>query len=143
MAKCSNLTIVTSTAPFSIDWEGCDQDEVSTGRRVATATVESGLPKHFSSDNGVSHSGGPIWTESNATCREGLGPRLSNCCKHGSLCSTRCEPVKLHLSMSSSKQLSNWANTLESDNPHVKPAEDSRGLSTASGLADHIVHLLG
>ncbi len=32
--------------------EGRDQDEVSTGRRVATATVESGVPKHFSSDNG-------------------------------------------------------------------------------------------
>jgi hypothetical protein len=38
--------------------------------------------------------------------------------------------------MGSSKQLSNWANTLESDNPHGKPAEDSRGLSSASALAD-------
>ena len=54
MAKCSNLTFVTSTAPFSIDWEGRDQDEVSTRRRVATASMESGVPKHFSSDNGVS-----------------------------------------------------------------------------------------
>ncbi len=69
MAKCSNLSIVTSTAPSFIDWEGRDQDEVFTGRRVATATVESGVPKHFSSDNGFSHSDGPIWTESNATCR--------------------------------------------------------------------------
>ena len=136
MAKCSNLTFVTSTAPSCIDWEGRDQDEVPTGRRVATATVGSGVPKHFSSDNGVSHSDGPIWTESNATCREGLGPRLSNCCKHGTLCSARCEPVKLHLSMGSSKQLKNWANILESDNPHGKPAEDSRGLSSALALAD-------
>ena len=38
MAKCSNLTIVSSTAPSCIDWEGRDQDEVPTGRRVATVT---------------------------------------------------------------------------------------------------------
>ena len=85
MAKCSNLTIVSSTAPSCIDWEGRDQDEVPTGRRVATATVGSGVPKHFSSDNGVSHLDGPIWTESNAPLGSGLGLR-PNCCKHGYLC---------------------------------------------------------
>ncbi len=126
MAKCNYLTIVTSTVPSFIDWEGRGQDDLFTGRRVTTATVESDVPKHFSSDNGVSHLDGPIWTESNATCREGLSRRLSNCCKHGSLCSTRCEPIKLHLSVGTFTQLSNCANAPESVNPHVKPAEDIR-----------------
>jgi hypothetical protein len=97
VANSSNLTTYSSTAPSFIDWECHDHDEVSTGRRVATATVESGVPKHFSSDVGVSHSDGPIWTESNATSEKGLGLSL-NCCKHGVLCSTRCEPMKLLLS---------------------------------------------
>ena len=66
MADSSNLITYSSTVPSFIDWECHDHDEVSTGRRVATATVESGVPKHFSSDVGVSHSDGPIWTESNA-----------------------------------------------------------------------------
>ena len=97
MANRSYLINNSSTVPLQNDWEGHDQDEVFTGRRVATTTVKSGAPKHFSSDWAVSHSDDPIRTESNAASEKGLGLSL-NCCKHGVLCSTRCEPVILRLS---------------------------------------------
>jgi hypothetical protein len=93
VADSSNVTTSSSTAPFSIDWECHDHDEVSTGRRVATATVE--CPKTLIRCGG--HSDCPIWTEANALLSSGLGLRL-NCCKHSILCLTRCEPVKLLLS---------------------------------------------
>ena len=79
MADRSSLTNYSSTASLQNDWEGHDQDEVFTGRRVATATVKSGAPKHFSSDWAVSHVDDPIRTESNAASEKGLGLRL-NCC---------------------------------------------------------------
>jgi len=97
VANRSYLINNSSTVPLQNDWEGHDQDEVFTGRRVATTTVKSGAPKHFSSDWAVSHSDDPIRTESNAASEKGLGLSL-NCCKHGVLCSTRCEPVILRLS---------------------------------------------
>ncbi len=45
VADRSYLTNYSSTVPFQNDWEGHDQDEVFTGRRVATTTVKSGAPK--------------------------------------------------------------------------------------------------
>ncbi len=39
-----------------------------------TATVKSGVPKHFSSDWAVSHVDDQIRTESNAVSEKGFGP---------------------------------------------------------------------
>ncbi len=57
MVYRSTVTNFTSPVPFSIDWEGDDHDEVFTRRRVVTPNVESGVPKHFSSESVISHSG--------------------------------------------------------------------------------------